>query len=144
MELKIASCCGKPVDVLTMNGTKLRCPCGKALMDAPQEEKTDARGYFQGLRETTDALKFLSALRTGGVSRFDGYGISVSFHAEQQPARTGFMQDMLKPAVTQRPEDDEEACTCGHKIITDHGMTGCYHGCEMSTCGRQGTASDDA
>lgn len=152
MELKIASCCGKPVDVPTMNGTKLRCPWSEAL----------------------DFKQMLDTLRSRGVSRFEGYGISVEFHVEQPSTRTAFMQDMLMPTApaaavcpgpvmhrvmvgtlaSQCPQcvlqaappapPDEETCTCGHKILTDHGMTGCYHGCEMSTCGRQGTAGDDA
>lgn len=86
----------------------------------------------------------LVLLRSHGIARYEADGISVEFHAEQQSTRTGFMQDMLKSAPAAAQPPDDETCTCGHKILTDHNEQGCLHGCEIDTCGRQGTAGDDA
>lgn len=90
----------------------------------------------------------LDGLRARGVARYEADGICVSFHesipkglgvaagrrpsnAETSSAATPVRSDNSSPTGSM----DEDLCTCGHAILTDHMPTGCVHGCAIETCG---------
>lgn len=174
------SVCKSFIDV--RQGNRFRCSCGKVTIDAPLSHRKDPPEWG----ELAPIASLLTLLRASGVARFEGRGISVSFHELIGPPVQTAQPDEEPPGVCpfpvmhrvmvgspasqcrqctmhipddqwgyyetnpligakrKSPTPDEEQCTCGHKILTDHNEQGCLHGCALDTCGRQGMAGDDA
>jgi len=47
-------------------------------------------------------------------------------------------QAFISSTPTPIAGEAEEACTCGHPLLTEHGETGCLHGCAIDSCARPG------
>lgn len=101
--------------------------------------------------ELADKLwPLLDGLRARGVARYEAAGICVSFHEpglDRSMAMVASEYGKYETAIgpDSRPPPDEDLCTCGHPILTDHMPTGCVHGCAIETCGvPAGKAPPDA
>lgn len=84
-----------------------------------QVETLNADDSIAQPRDLGDLLKLL---KTHGVARFSGGGISVEF----SPAST--------PEPQAAPVIEEEKCRCGHAVHQHNEMGQCLIGCGLEKC----------
>lgn len=130
------SLCKSFIDV--RQGNRYRCSCGKVTIDAPQTRIVGPYDLFRGDSDLGRLINLLNLLRAKGVARFEADGLSLSFHEPANVFSKKAQDFVFEPGdKAQPPPPDEEQCTCGHKILTDHNEQGCLHGCALDTCGRE-------